>query len=753
MEMEIHPQDQEQEQEPRIPLDEATPPVGNADADAGAEAGAHSIRCARDRQLHFREAPHPLPEPTSALGELRLTPDEERARQTRLDAILDAMARPRGEVPSPDKALSLQFLDGEYSHEGYASAEDDAEPVIRVYGVTAAGGSVLVHLHGFEPYFYTAPPAGLEVTTEVHDCLCAALGGAVRRLEEVERTSLMNYAGSSGARTLLRVVVNAPRQVMECRRILEAGVAPATGAEPVPWDLFEANCDFVLRWMVDHSVVGCCWLSLKAGEWRPRTGAARLSCCSVEVDADVGSVVAHDPNDPAWEHHAPARILSFDIECLPRAGAFPKPEADPVLQIACRVEVHGSSSAVLDVVLTLDTCSAISGAEVLSYATEEDLLRAFTRLVVLSDPDVLTGYNIIKFDLVYLLERAEALLVGDFPTFGRVFGRKVTARDKTFESKQSGKRDTKEIRINGRVLFDMLDVMVRDEKLSSYSLNSVSRTFLGEQKEDVQYTEIPALQRGGPNDRRRMASYCRTDAALPLRLLRKMMKFVNYVEMARTTTVPLAYLLTRGQQIRVYSQLLRKAQQRGFAVPTLPPVLDDDESKFEGATVIEPETGLHRGFIATLDFASLYPSIIQAHNLCYTTLLRDEGPAVAEERVSLTPDGSRFVTATERRGLLPQILEELLGARKHAKRQMKQAKERGDEIAYAIYDGKQLALKVSANSVRRPLAPSPPRPLASSTRRPFHRVRSSTQTHGSFLSVPGVWIYRRQDRHAPVSRH
>ena len=65
-------------------------------------------------------------------------------------------------------------------------------------------------------------------------------------------------------------------------------------------------------------------------------------------------------------------------------------------------------------------------------------------------------------------------------------------------------------------------------------------------------------QRGDNQTRRRLAVYCLKDALLPLRLLDKLMSIINYMEMARVTGVPLNYLLTRGQQIKVISQLLRK---------------------------------------------------------------------------------------------------------------------------------------------------------------------------------------------------
>ena len=66
------------------------------------------------------------------------------------------------------------------------------------------------------------------------------------------------------------------------------------------------------------------------------------------------------------------------------------------------------------------------------------------------------------------------------------------------------------------------------------------------------------VQNGNEQTRRRLAVYCLKDAYLPLRLLQKLMCVINYMEMARVTGVPLTYLLSRGQQIKVVSQLLRQ---------------------------------------------------------------------------------------------------------------------------------------------------------------------------------------------------
>jgi DNA polymerase delta subunit 1 len=116
----------------------------------------------------------------------------------------------------------------------------------------------------------------------------------------------------------------------------------------------------------------------------------------------------------------------------------------------------------------------------------------------------------------------------------------------------------------------------------------------------------------------------------------KLMCFVNYTEMARVTGVPFNYLLSRGQQIKVVSQLYRSAGEAGYVIPALKSEGSDEQ--YEGATVIEPTKGYYDVPIATLDFASLYPSIMQAHNLCYTTLL-DKGTI---ERLKLV-EGEDYV--------------------------------------------------------------------------------------------------------------
>jgi len=114
-------------------------------------------------------------------------------------------------------------------------------------------------------------------------------------------------------------------------------------------------------------------------------------------------------------------------------------------------------------------------------------------------------------------------------------------------------RDVDEIAIAGRMVYDMYVAILSNGnyKLSSYSLNYVSAYFLGRQKRDVGHDQLPILQRGTVEDRGVLADYCCEDTRLPLLLSVKWVEIATAAEMARTTRVPVDYLLKRGQNVKV----------------------------------------------------------------------------------------------------------------------------------------------------------------------------------------------------------
>ncbi|KAJ8299468.1 hypothetical protein KUTeg_023528 [Tegillarca granosa] len=512
-------------------------------------------------------------------------------------------------------------------------------PIIRMYGVTMDGNSVMAHIHGYAPYFFIPAQPGFK---EEH---CRAF----------------------------QITVALPRLIAPAKRLLEQGFT-CPGYSQFGFQAYESNIDFEIRFMVDADVVGCNWIEVPAGKYHLRDRShsdsnndpknpAPVSRCQIELDVSWEDFISHAP-EGEWSVVAPFRILSFDIECAGRKGIFPEPDKDPVIQIANMVIKQGDKDPFVRNVFTLNTCAPVVGSQ--------------------------------NFDLPYLINRANHLKVSNFNFLGRIKNMKSVIKESMFQSKQMGKRENKVINIEGRVQFDLLQILLRDYKLRSYTLNAVSFHFLQEQKEDVQHSIITDLQNGNDQTRRRLAVYCLKDAILPLRLLDKLMCVINYMEMARVTGVPLPYLLSRGQQIKVISQLLRKAKLQDLVIPVHKV---DTGDEYEGATVIEPVKGYYNIPIATLDFSSLYPSIMMAHNLCYTTLLNQhviQKEGLSPDEYIKTPSGNYFIKTSKRKGLLPEILEALLSARKKAKADLKKET---DPFKQKVLDGRQLALKISANSV------------------------------------------------------
>ncbi|CCW63167.1 unnamed protein product [Phytomonas sp. EM1] len=577
-------------------------------------------------------------------------------------------------------------------------------PIVRLYGVTARGESVLAHCYNYEPYLWVeAPPGWVPAYAGIFRgklnayFLAQGMPEAVVRVELHQRRSVMFFA-EAGLTPHLRIVVQLPQHIPKLRVLLsEIGVECAeawVGIRTFP--TFESNVIFPLRFLVDNEMGGCNWVTIPRGEFIAY--ACKTSTSQIEIACSHEAVHNHEPTG-AYLSIAPFRILSVDIECQGRKGLFPEPEQDPVIQICNHCVEYGNEAAPLaKAAFCLKSCAPIAGANVYAYETEAELLLAWVSFLKTLDPDILTGYNICNFDFPYLLSRGTALRVERrFHFWGRQIHECTIARDKKFQSKQMGNRRYTEITLEGRIVMDAMVVIQRDHKLRSYSLNAVSQHFLGEQKEDVHHSIIADLQQGNDETRRRLAIYCLKDAYLPVKLLDRLMCIVNHVEMARVTGVPIGWLLERGQQIKIFSMLLRKSRKRNLVIPSMEYGGGNDHG-YEGATVIEPIKGFYNCPVVTLDFASLYPSIMIAHNLCYSTLVpkRNVG-AYPPEMVERSPSGDVFVKKDVFPGVLPEVLQDLLAARKHARAMMKDWPMHS--LEYKVLNGRQLALKVSANSV------------------------------------------------------
>ena len=452
------------------------------------------------------------------------------------------------------------------------------------------------------------------------------------------------------------------------------------------YQVYEANLDPVLRLMHRTGIQSTGWL-------RAQGSPAKSSTCTIDlVVSDWRSLKPVDRDDIA-----PFRMASLDIECYSESGAFPNPfeRPDVCFQVAVTTRINGQSHDRKIFCVKETNCP-----EAESFPTERAMLERFADYLRDElDPDIITGWNIFGFDLEYLYTRM-VMVKCDPEAFvwGRLRETPVELVTKNLSSSALGSNTLKLVPMIGRYVFDMFQDVKREHKLESYSLNNVSKVFLGDQKIDMPVREMFVRFREGDPDRLgEVAEYCIKDTELPHMISEKLRLIQNLLEMARATWVPLSYLSERGQQIKVFSQICRKAREVGFMVPTMRPDKNAvAEDPYKGATVLDAQTGAYYTPITALDFASLYPSIMRAHNLCYSTWVDPKTPQFLDlPGVTYERYGTN-VFAQGVPSLLPAILDELAAFRKKAKKAMAAAE--GTPLE-AVYNGRQLAYKISMNSV------------------------------------------------------
>ncbi len=462
-------------------------------------------------------------------------------------------------------------------------------PVVQLVGRLEDGRAFHVRDRRPVPHFYVDAP----------DAARARALGAPRVLPS-ERVALRGGA-------LARVEFDLPSDGPGLRRRLShAGLR-----------CHEADVRFVTRYLIERGVRGTLGLQ----------GPSR------EV-AGVGLVFDEPEIEPA-DYTPRLRTLSFDVETDPRA--------EHVLSIA--LYGCGASDVLL---LTPPGREAVPGA--LACADEHELLRAFGARVQALDPDVLTGWNVVDFDLTVLARRA--LRLGVTLGLGRG-GAPLQVRDERFAG-ASRRRAS----VPGRVVLDGIALMRgafmrRDD----WSLDAVARDELGEGKLLAGHDRAGEILRLFEHERARLVEYNRADARLALGIVEKLRLIELAVERSRLTGLPLERV---SSSIAAFDFVyLTELGRRGVVAPSVEAGAELLEPT-GGGHVLEPLPGLY-AHVVVLDFKSLYPSLIRTFEIDPWGLLEQPG---AERDPIVAPNGAAFA---RRRGLLPAILDEIMPRREAAK--------------------------------------------------------------------------------------
>ena len=464
-------------------------------------------------------------------------------------------------------------------------------PVVHIYGRLEDGDTFLLRDDRQRPHFYI-------------------------RSTDAERARALRSPppGPTGQRTfdgdpVCRIEAEVPQDVPGIRdRLHAAGIGT-----------FEADVRFALRNLIDRGIKGGCELD---GPWVPGEGVSR---------------VYTNPTLRPVRVEVEPRVLSFDIETH---GTEEKLLA---------ISLYGSG---IDEVLIVDGSARAMPERAQRCEDERTALGLFCARVREFDPDILTGWNVIDFDLA-VLQRIAERLKHPLP-LGRERGEmRLRKAEGYFGSGQAS--------IPGRLVLDGIDLLRGAfVRMDEYSLDAVAREVLGEGKAvagDV-HDRIGEILHNYRHDLAAFALYARTDARLAFDILERL----NLVRLAVARSQ-----LTGMTPDRVAASIasfdflyLAELKHRCVVAPTVRADDSREHVSQQGGHVLESAAGLH-GNVWVFDFKSLYPSIIRTFNIDPLSYVETPSP---DADLIRTADGAFVRTPA----ILPSMLDVLFPRREAAKK-------------------------------------------------------------------------------------
>lgn len=519
----------------------------------------------------------------------------------------------------PDHDVDFQIFSWwsqDESHGGDSESEgrgdndaSDLAYTIRCFGVTESGKSVTCKITGFKPFYYIkvkdtmdrAKLARFLTYMEEHWALRefavyekrwdpdeeryiktqVSSNAMVRdKCGFVEKKDLFGFRNGKFYR-YIKLVFNTYKAMSKSRYIFKKAITiPKINVKPVKFKLYESNFEPFMRYCHLKDIRTAGWIRLPRNKYNVTEDTATTQ---LEVQIDRNDVVS------LASKQAMANCLqaSWDIEVYSHDYTFPDPQRRPneIFQIATTYKHYNDSELMVKHLLTLKGCAPIHEPDVVveCCANEKELIKRWIDTIAGMDPDVLYTYNGDSFDCMYLYERAKMYgMVHEqkqgranvqtgylLERWSRLTNTPAVKKTEFFSSSAYGDSEFQRMYIPGRLNYDLLIHFKRGmKKYSSYKLDNIANEILGEGKHDVSAKDIfKSYERGTPEAIREIGEYCIQDTHLLQKLVDKQLILITIVQLANVTFVPIEFLTTRGQTIKVYSQILRKARQMDFLVP------------------------------------------------------------------------------------------------------------------------------------------------------------------------------------------
>ncbi len=520
-------------------------------------------------------------------------------------------------------------------------AMEDGKPVVRVWGKTGKGETILALDRTFKPYFF------LDVTKKT----MKDIDGLRKRLAQLKYMENKDFSLVPEKRKILgeekeflRLTIQDPADIPKIRHITE------------DWEgimrTYEHDINFYRRYVIDKHLFPSCWVEAEGEHSREIMNGKVIEISDLSLSEGERSEFS---------------TMGIDIETA----------RGQIIMISYFTD-NGKKG-----VLAYNWGELVpKGVEMLNG--EEEMLKRFFEIVLENDPDIIVTYNGDIFDFHKIRERSGKYKI---PVIVGRDGKQMvqTKRGRVFSSKIPGRVHVDIYNFIARVLRDSLES-------ETMTLDNVSKEILGEGKISMSWDQMKELWKE-KKGLKKVADYCLRDSELVLKLSERILPQIY--ELSTLVGQNLFDVSRMSYSQLVEWLLVKKANEAGEMILNRPRYDEirrrREASPFTGGYVYPPEPGIHHT-VSLFDFTSLYPSIIITHNISPETLNRGTDEDRKENKV---PEEGHFF-GRENKGFITSIIEDLVKKRIDIKVKMKGHP--SDSKEYRDFYNKQYALKIIANA-------------------------------------------------------
>ncbi|XP_076577515.1 DNA polymerase alpha catalytic subunit isoform X2 [Chaetodon auriga] len=478
--------------------------------------------------------------------------------------------------------------------------------------------------------------------------------------------------------------------------------------------IFGTNTSSLEHFLLSRKIKGPCWLDIKT----PQLISQPVSWCKVEALAlrsDLVTVVK-DLSPP------PITVMSISLKTVQN----PKTHQNEIVSLAALVhcQFHMDKappqppyqthfcvvSKPSDCIFPYDFKDAVKkkNGKVEIAATERTLLGFFLAKMHKIDPDVLVGHDIFGFDLEVILQRLNVCKVPHWSKIGRLRRAnmpKLGGRSAFTEKSATCGRLVCDVEISAKELI----------RCKSYHLTELVAQVLKMERATVPQENIKNLYSDSPH-LLYLLELTWTDAKLILQMMCELNVLPLALQITNIAGNVMSRTLMGGRSERNEFLLLHAFHDKNYIVPDKPSfrkaqqeMVEGEEdvdagrgkrkkkAAYAGGLVLDPKVGFYDKFVLLLDFNSLYPSIIQEFNICFTTVQREAHNTQKKNQEDELEEIPEIPDSNLEMGILPKEIRKLVERRKQVKQLMKQHDINPD--LYLQYDIRQKALKLTANSM------------------------------------------------------